>query len=763
MTKHELQTFRIRVTGLVQGVGFRPFIYRTALQFKLNGTVDNRNDGVQILVNCDEETLINFEKTIVENSPEASQIFKIFHETIDYMSFSDFRIVKSSNNLIADEITEISPDIAVCDNCMTDLKNQTHRLDYPFINCTNCGPRFTIIQELPYDRPFTTMSDFEMCPTCKAEYSNVSDRRFHAQPVACNNCGPTYNIGNQQFNESNLQLLFKLINDQLKKGGVIALKSLGGYNLVCDAENEVAVKNLRASKHRDGKPLAVMFKNIEVLNQFCIANEVEIKTLKSFRRPILILKTRKNLASGVSLNFKTTGAMLPYLPFHHLLFENTNFRALVMTSANISGEPIIIDDKTADQVFGNSSILVISYNRAIYNRVDDSVAMVANDVSRLIRRSRGFAPSPIRLDFNTDGILSVGAELVNTFCIGRVNQAIMSQHIGDLKNAETLEFFEESIKRYKKLFKLEPSLVVHDLHPDYISSRYAQSLNINTLAVQHHHSHLASVLAENGLDQKVIGVIYDGTGLGTDGKIWGSEFFIADFEGFERVSHFGYVPIPGGDIATKEPWRIALSYLHKAFGINLLNLKIPFVKNLDVEKSKFIITMIEKGINSPESCSAGRLFDAVSALTSVCENSNFHAEAPMRLEDILDHSCIDYYPYQISEIIEFNEIIKAIVIDLEHDTPVPTISAKFHNTIVNITVDVVANLRRSHGINHVALSGGTFQNKYLLEKIEDKLKSHSFEVYSNIKVPANDGGISLGQLAIASKLINNRVHFTKSQ
>jgi len=753
--KTEEHTYKIRISGLVQGVGFRPFIYRIANRLSINGTVDNRNDGVLIVVNSSPEKMDKFIETVKKEAPQASNIENITTVEIKNLHFSDFRIIKSSNNTISNEITEISPDIAVCEDCLTDMKYQPHRINYPFINCTNCGPRFTIIKELPYDRPFTTMADFQMCPTCKEEYINPSDRRFHAQPVACNHCGPHYTMHKNGEQIINFDTILEEIDTMLSEGQTIAVKGLGGYHLLCDAQNERAVKKLRHTKFRDGKPLAVMFKDLTTLKHFAFVTKEEVELLISWHRPIVLLSAKKALAPSVSVGFRTVGAMLPYMPFHYLMFDKISTPAVVFTSANISGEPLIIDNKKALEAFANKTAAVVTYNRDIQNRTDDSVCILMDKKSAIIRRSRSYAPSPIRLKLDVDGILAVGAELVSTFCIGRTNQAILSQYIGDLKNAQTMEFFEESISRYKLLYKFEPKVVVSDLHPDYLSSKLANKMGIRQVKVQHHHAHIAAAMAEHGLDEKIIGISMDGTGLGTDGHIWGGEFFISDLQTFERFTHFNYIPLPGGDSVTKEPWRTALSYMYAAYGNNFRSFDIPFVKKLDRQKSDFLIQMIDKGINSPLSSSAGRLFDAVSALIDICTISSFHAEAPMRLEDIIEPGITESYPYHIDKTIDFIPTIKAIVNDLEQPVSEGIIAARFHNTIINVAEEVSIIIRLKTGINKVVLSGGSFQNRYLSLGVEKRLTEKRFEVFMHRKVPANDSGIALGQLVIAAKLLKS--------
>lgn len=742
-------TYKIHIQGLVQGVGFRPYIYRIANRFKLNGWVENRNDGVFIKVNASAVIFDKFIESIKNELPAAASIYCIDYQKISSETFSNFEIVKSENK--SNEITEVSPDIGVCHECLADLKTQTHRINYPFINCTNCGPRFTIIKDLPYDREKTSMLPFVMCEQCRSEYVNVLDRRFHAQPVACLHCGPAYQLHFKNEIINNFDQIITSVCRLLEQGKIVAMKGLGGYHLACDAQNEEVVKNLRRAKNRDGKPFAVMFKNISSLKEFTQCEQIEEALLSSWRNPILLLRDKKKLAPSVSVGFETTGSMLPYMPFHHLLFEQLNLPAIVLTSGNISDEPIIIDNEIAIERLGSISSAVLTYNRDIHNRTDDSVAFVTNQKARLIRRSRSYTPSPIRLGFNAEGIFAAGAELVNCFCIGKADQAILSQHIGDLKNLETLEFYTESVGRFNRLFRMKPTLVVHDLHPDYLSTKYANELDIPQIAVQHHHAHIASCMAEHQLDEKVIGVALDGVGLGDDGNIWGGEFLICDLADYERFSHFEYIPMPGGDNATKNPWRMAVSYLYKYYGSSLLDLNLDFLNDIPAHEIDLVMSMLDKNINCPLTSSTGRLFDAVAALTNICTKSSFHAEAPMRLEAATNSSTNEAYEFEVNKDIKLDKIFKGIVDDLMAGINKGVIATKFHHTIINIIFANANSIKQTHGINKVVLSGGSFQNRFILERVERLLEEEGFEVYAQEKIPANDGGLALGQLAIAAK------------
>jgi hydrogenase maturation protein HypF len=733
----------------VQGVGFRPFIYRLAHRHRLTGWVENRNDGVFIKAEGDAGAVDSFIRAITAEAPLASSINHVAVEEALEEGFADFRIVKSSNT--SDKVTDISPDIAVCLDCLEDLKIQPHRIDYPFINCTNCGPRFSIIKDLPYDRHRTTMEPFRMCDTCRKEYEDVLDRRFHAQPVACSVCGPEYELIVAERRVKSFQEILAEICSLLEGGKIVAIKGIGGFQIACDAQNEEAVNRLRERKVREGKPFAVMFRNVEALQEYVHLYPEEKKSVQSWRKPIVIAMEKKRLASDVSVGFRTIGAMLPYMPFHYLLFEKLKIPAIVLTSGNLSDEPIVIDNREAVEKLNRIADAVLVYNREIYNRTDDSVVFSVNEKERLIRRSRGYAPQPVNLQLNVDGIFAAGAELVNCFCIGKGNQAILSQHIGDLKNLETLEFYIESFERFKTLFRVSPELVVCDMHPDYLSTRFAKDMKIPMVEVQHHHAHIASCMAEHNLDEKVIGVSMDGTGYGDDGNIWGGEFFVCDLEGYERKFHFEYVPLPGGDSVTKEQWRTAVSYLYKIYGKDFLKLEIPLIQNLDKDKADLIVQAIDKRINCPLSSSAGRLFDAVAAILNVCAVSKFHAEAPMRLENVASGTIETGYPFDFGDVISFEPTIREIVEDLLENVKIAVISAKFHNTIINVIFAVVSQIRKETGLNKVALSGGTFQNKYILSRLELILAREKFELFSQCKIPSNDGGIALGQLAVAAK------------
>ncbi len=750
LIKHDhIHTYLIEVKGLVQGVGFRPFIYRLANEYKMQGWVRNTNENVLICINSKEDVFLKFVSDITKKAPPASGIASIEYQVIETQECYDFRIIRSRD--ISEEITEVSPDIAVCEDCLNDMQSQEHRINYPLINCTNCGPRFTIIRELPYDRANTTMAGFGMCERCGTEYEDPGDRRFHAQPVACNNCGPEYELivkGDHIRGISNIiNKTAYLIDD----GKIVAIKGQGGFHLACDALREEAVASLRKSKFREGKPFAVMFRDSEVLKEFAVVGSSEEKELKSWRRPIVILKAKRPLAYSVSAGLNTIGCMLPYMPFHYQLFNRLKTPVIVLTSGNLTDDPIIINKEKAIKVLEPVTNGILDYNRDIYNRTDDSVMMVIDDIPRMLRRSRGYVPNPVRVTLDVDGILATGAELVNCFCLGRRKDAILSQHIGDLKNYETYAFYIETLEHFKKIFRLKPELIAYDMHPDYLSTRYATGTGIKGIAVQHHHAHIASVMAEHGLDEKVIGISFDGTGFGDDGNIWGSEFLVCDLADYIRYTHFEYKKMPGGDAVTNEPWRMAVSYLYSLTGEGFVDMNLPFLRNIDSENLKIILRMLKDNLNTPLTSGAGRLFDAVAALLNICTQSAFHAEAPMRLESAITEGVIEYYPYTSDSDLVFNETIRSIIEDIQKGIPEGIVSAKFHNTIIHVVETTVKKIRQETDLNKVVLSGGTFQNRYLLSKLEPALNNSGFKVYANSRVPSNDGGIALGQLIIAAR------------
>jgi len=752
--KQHAPGYRIDIRGLVQGVGFRPFVFRLASSLGLKGWVENRNDGVVVMAVGTEKEVMEFRDRVIIDAPLAASIelVEIREEPVE--SPDGFEIRRSHN--VSDSVTEISPDIAVCGECLADLKIQEHRISYPLINCTHCGPRFSIIRDLPYDRQHTTMEHFEMCPLCQAEYGDVHDRRFHAQPVACNTCGPVYKLDYAGGSTEIFQDILDRTSALLSGDGLMAIKGTGGFHLVCNAFRREAIAKLRSMKQRDGKPFAVMFRSLGEARNYVDMDEKEEAELGSWRRPIVLLRKRRELPLGIADGLETLGVMLPYMPFHYLLFEQLATSALVMTSGNFSEEPILISNDEAREQFSAFVDGIVTYNREIFMRVDDSVSKVIRKVPTVLRRARGYAPSPIRTRFNLEGILAAGAELSGSFCMGKGHLALMSPYTGDLKNLETYTFYQECYERYCRLFRFTPQLVVSDLHPDYLSSRFAAKLveedpDLKHLTVQHHHAHIASGMLNAGLEGEVLGFSFDGSGLGTDGHMWGAEVMKADYCDFERLFHFEYMPLPGGDKASKEPWRMGISYLHHCFGDELYELKIPLTHRFDRQEMGNIIALIRKGINTPMVSSAGRLFDAVAAIVGLNYYSTYQAEAPMLLESAIDVNEKGSYPFDIEAgQVSFTPMIRAVVEDIQKHRSTGSIAARFHNTLVQLMLVLSMEIRARSGLDRVVLGGGSFQNSFLAEKVMDKLENENFKVYLPHRIPVNDQGIAAGQLVIGA-------------
>lgn len=756
--RDENGAFRISVRGLVQGVGFRPFVYRLAVSRGLTGWVENRSDGVMVCINANEGTTRDFCHALEQEAPRAASIEQIQTETIPAFPAEDFHIRNSKH--VEGVVTEVSPDIAVCADCLRDMKAQEHRINYPFINCTHCGPRFTIIRAIPYDRAQTSMDVFPMCPRCRKEYEDILDRRFHAQPVACRHCGPHYTLHQGEEVTGDIEVILNALALGLGSGEIFALKGLGGYHLACDAGDQEAVEKLRQIKNRDGKPFAVMFPSLEKAAEYCHINDAEKELLSSWQRPIVILQKKKELAPAVSNGLYGIGAMLPYMPLHYLLFEKLALPAIVLTSANLSDEPILTEDKEAMERLGKQTDGILTYNRRIVNRADDSVAMVVNGVPQLLRRSRSWVPAPVRSSLEMEGIFAAGAELVNSFAIGKGKQVIPSQYIGDLKNAETLAFYRESYERFCNLFEFKPGIIVRDLHPDYLSSRFAEELGLEkgipVQALQHHHAHIASVMLEYGIaDRQVIGISLDGTGLGTDGTIWGGEMLVGGMTDLQRAGHLRAVAMPGGDAAAHNPWRMGVSYLADSFGNDpgILNHFFPGIQEKDIA---LIMQMIEKNVNCPLTSSTGRLFDAVAAICGLCMRNSFHAEAPMRLEAAANMKVPGSYPYEINEgIIDLRLMITAIAEEQGQGIGPEAISARFHRTLARALAESCAEIATGKGIRNVVFSGGSFQNRILCTLLEESLKREGFRVFIPRELPVNDQGIAAGQMAIAAMMRMN--------
>jgi hydrogenase maturation protein HypF len=744
----------INITGIVQGIGFRPFIYNLARKHSICGWVLNNEKGVVIDAESDDGNLDQFIREVPALAPPLAKIESFDLRYLNPLGYTTFEIRKSEE--AQEKFVLISPDVATCDQCLSELFSVGNfRYRYPFINCTLCGPRFTIIKDIPYDRYKTTMLPFLMCPVCQREYEDPSDRRFHAQPNACSACGPSLRLVDRQGKEVPGDAIAETLN-LLSRGKILAIKGLGGFHLACDAENQAAVSSLRSTKFREDKPFAVMCRDLEEVRQHCDVNEEEETVLLSVERPIVILKRRQDstVAHAVAPYQETLGVMLPYSPLHHLLL-NGPLRTLVMTSGNVSDEPISYKNEEAFQRLGNIADYFLFHNRDIHTRCDDSVMRIFEGKPYILRRSRGYVPFPAKLSFPLEMILACGGELKNTFCLTRGQYAFLSHHIGDLENLETLTSFEEGIGHFKRLFYIEPKAIAYDLHPDYLSTRYALSIpNIPRIGVQHHHAHIVSAMAENGIKGEVIGVALDGTGFGTDGTIWGGEFLITSLKDFERAAHLKKVPMPGGTMAIKEPWRMAMVYLYETYGDEMKHLGMNPMKRVDLEKWEILKQMIKRKINTPVTSSMGRLFDAVSSLLSIRDEVHYEGQAAIELEMIAARQANEAYSFrihhdQIPFVIDPSETIRGIVRDLAEGIPSSIISGRFHRTIACLIVETCEAIRSMRRLNRVVLSGGVFQNIFLLSLVTKGLRNSGFDVYTHHSVPPNDGGISLGQAVVA--------------
>lgn len=750
---------KLLVKGIVQGVGFRPFIYNLARAHSFNGWVLNSTEGVSIEIEGEKKLLVDFADQVRQKAPPLASVDSVDVEYLPPVNYDTFVIKHSEGDKSG--YMKISPDVCTCDDCLAELfDTQDRRYRYPFLNCTNCGPRFTIIKDIPYDREKTTMHRFKMCPDCQAEYDDPANRRFHAQPNACSVCGPWVTLEDSQ-GEIECDDPVKRAIELLCEGKIIAVKGLGGFHLACDAENDNAVKVLRERKRRTYKPFAIMSANLAEMRRYCSINEEEEQLLKTVQRPIVLLERLpdSSISQHVAPNNGYLGCMLPYTPLHHLLLTSP-LLALVMTSGNISEEPIAVDNDEAKRRLADLADYFLVHNRDIHIPCDDSVARVHQGHHVMTRRSRGYAPYPVDLDFSMKEILACGPELKNTFCLTKDNHAFISHHIGDLQNIEAYNYYQDSIEHYKSLFRVEPEIVAYDLHPEYLSTKYALAQeNVQLVGIQHHHAHVVSCMAENGLDQQVIGVACDGAGYGTDGAIWGCEFLLADQRDFRRYAHLDYIPLPGGDAATREPYRMAISYLYATFGEDFASINIPFFERIDGKKISMISRMIERDINAPLTSSCGRLFDAVSSLIGVRDTVTYEAQAAMELEMLAASDISEAYEYEISAslTIDVRKMFQAIVSDLKRNIPREVISAKFHNTVADFIVATCEHMRNNDEINQVVLSGGTFQNRYLLTEVCRKLEDRGFAPHFHKRIPANDGGISLGQAVIANAQSGDRL------
>jgi hydrogenase maturation protein HypF len=768
--KSEIQGVEIRVQGIVQGVGFRPFIYNLAIQLQISGTVSNTSAGVFIEAAGKKTNLDMFVSRISSDAPPLAQIISLETRKLNKITFdSSFSILASTSN--SQSNTAIPPDIALCPDCLKELLAPTdRRYLYPFINCTNCGPRFTIIETTPYDRPKTSMKVFPMCKGCEEEYNNPLDRRFHAQPNACPQCGPKISWHSKDGTKLNSKDPISSAISALNEDNIIAIRGLGGFHLVVNAFSEQSITLLRLRKNRPTKPLAVMVANIDTAESFCHVSEEEKQQLLSLQHPIVLLRKKHtgNLASNLCPGVEDIGIMLPYTPLHHVLFNSTKCpKALVMTSGNSSGQPICISNDTALAQLGSIADFFLLHNREILTRVDDSVTKLLQGNFRLFRRARGYSPSPIIITHELPQILGCGGGLKSTFCLARKNLAFLSQHIGDLFNLESFDFYTESIDHYKRVFDIEPEIVVRDLHPDYMSSQFAEQLDLPIYEVQHHHAHAVAVMAEHKLSEPVLAVVLDGTGYGSDGTIWGGEILLSSLTDFERLGHLQYLALPGGDAAAAEPWRMGISALYHTYGIQgITGDNLPsLLRSVDPAKREILIGMLQNSFNTPLTSSCGRLFDAIAALVNLRSVSDYEGHAAMELEALALKSLKTEWKSDLlhimscdsSSFLRFHngkweiistEFVKVVMNKMNKGIVPSQIALEFHLELICAIAMLITQLSQQHSVRQVVLSGGCMQNSLLLEGLFYILEKVGLQVFTGEKIPVNDGGISFGQIII---------------
>ncbi len=755
----------VEVSGLVQGVGFRPYVFRLAGECGLRGTIANTSAGVAIEIQGQQPAIEQFLARLEREAPPLARITGVAVYELARRSEAGFRILASRDG--EERRTLIAPDVAVCDDCRRELFDPAdRRYRYPFINCTNCGPRYTIVRDLPYDRPRTSMAPFRMCAACQAEYDDRANRRFHAQPNACWECGPQVELWDRAGRLVPCADPIAAAAALLREGRVVAVKGLGGFHLAADATNAGAVALLRERKRRVEKPFAVMAPDLETIRKICRVDESAAQLLARPERPIVVLeKCIPNPVSDEVAPFnRTLGVFLPYTPLHYLLFDAGKFPALVMTSGNLSEEPIAIDNREAVERLAELADAFLVHNRDILLRSDDSVVRPSGGRVRQWRPARGIVPVPVFLAKDLPPILAVGGELKDTLCLAQGPRAFLSQHVGDLENLESYRFFEDVGALLKRILGIEPRVIAYDLHPDYFSTRWALAQQgVEKVGVQHHHAHVAACMAEHHLSGRVIGLALDGTGFGTDGCIWGGEALVASAAGFERVGHLNYVPMPGGAAAIREPWRMAVAYLYQHCGRAFLERDIPWVRSLSASRLEVVLRMIEKGVNAPLTSSCGRLFDAVAALAGIRQRVNYEAQAAIELEMCLERSeDADAYPMDLDAegegwIVDTRPLFAALLDDLARHASTGTISRRFHQGLVRALGELAKRLRERHKLNRVCLSGGTFQNVFLLESLTARLQAAGFEVFAHAEVPTGDGGLSLGQAWVAAHVSGSKL------
>jgi hydrogenase maturation protein HypF len=757
----------VRVRGVVQGVGFRPFVYRLASEEKLCGHIGNDTDGVIIEVEGSSEGIATFLARLRSEPPPMARIDSIDVADLPATGESGFAII--SSHVLGRVSTGIPADAATCADCLRELLDPyDRRYRYPFLNCTNCGPRFTITRSIPYDRPQTSMAAFPMCAACQAEYDDPLNRRFHAQPNACGFCGPRVWVAGRDGVEIASQDPIAACIDRLLEGRIMAIKGIGGFHLSVDATNENAVMRLRERKHRYGKPLAVMVRDVEAAGGICVLTGEEEKLLQSAARPIVLARAREGsrIAPSVTPGIPWLGIFLPYAPLQHLLFADERVQALVMTSANLSEEPIAIDNDEARSRLAEIADAFLFHDREILQRCDDSVTAIVDDAPQIIRRARGFVPLGIDLPLESPPLLAVGGHLKSVLTLACGRFAFQSQHLGDLEGPTALAFFEESLAHLMRTFEVEPEIVVHDTHPGYMSTEWAQrwagERGLRLIAVQHHHAHIAACMAEHALDGPVIGLSLDGTGYGTDRRIWGGEVLICTLDGFERFAHLEYVPMPGGDAAVREPWRMALGHVHSA-GMDVSSASMLVRLGATEKEARLLIRMIERQINAPLTSSLGRLFDAAAAVILGRRKVDYEAQAAIELEGMAVDEPDDVGMYSLAlssgdwprepACLGTTSLWREIVADLENGVSKARIAARFHAGIANGFVRAAIAARTATGIDTVALSGGVMHNRRLSRLLRTGLEAQGFRVFQHRRVSPGDGGLSYGQAAVAAAIL----------
>lgn len=747
----------LRVTGSVQGVGFRPFVYRLARELGIRGWVQNDPEGVLIEVCASPSVLESFKDRLIRECPPAAKVGDVVQtgSSDPEPGPSDFRILESA--AIGVKSAHISADLAICGDCLRELfDSENRRFRYPFINCTNCGPRYSMIRAIPYDRPNTTMAGFKMCDACQAEYDDPMDRRFHAQPNACPDCGPHVELWDSKGLKLALrhEAVIRTV-ERIRAGAIVAVKGLGGFHLVCSARDEIAVRELRRRKEREEKPFAVMFPSVEMIRRLCRTSALEEKLLLSVQSPIVLIRKRGGenwtgeVCESVAPENPDLGCLLPYTPLHQILMQCLHF-PIVATSGNRSDEPLCIDENDALRRLSGLADFFLVHNRPIARHVDDSIVRVVGGREMLLRRARGYAPEPIRIGSDAVSAVALGSHLKNTIAFSRGSDAFISQHIGDLDTEESIQAFDSTLHDLPLLYAIRPGKVITDLHPDYGTSRASDGSGSLARGIQHHYAHVLSCMADNELDRRVLGVSWDGVGLGLDGKAWGGEFLLSDRHGFKRLAHFAYFPLPGGDAASREPRRSALGASYAIWGDEVFEHEgFSVLKAFTLEERNALRAMLRSKINCPETSSVGRLFDSVSSLLGICQEARFEGQAAMKAEyAVAGLETERRYEFEVSWdgvipwIIDWRKLWIDMRDDVRAEKSASVISASFHNTLAEIIVEV----SRRADQRDVVLSGGCFQNRYLSERSIARLKQEGFQPYWHRRVPPNDGGISLGQL-----------------